>query len=109
MAKVKYSRKRMGRRKTVKMMGGEGGASGWAQQVYGGPGQQHAVGGNDHTIAMNKGGAKGKGGSVVADIAIPAAMIYARDSIRKRRALGLPRMTMRKGGSYKRTSRKSRR
>lgn len=172
MGKVRHSKKRVYRRKTAKMTGGDCGASNWAQQVYGAAGQQHAVSSTNNTIAttnpsvplpvvtkggalaalspselgshnepvaiVTKGGAvlplspgelKGgddlpvvkmdggeevplvnvDGGSMVADLVVPAALIYARDSIRKRRIVGLPRLSMRKSKSYKRGSRRGRR
>lgn len=143
----KHSKKRLSRRKSAKMMGGDGAAS-WAQSVYGGPGQQHAVGGNDHRIAMSdpsapviitKGGSalspaevggtpavalvkggdgeidaiplvpKSEGGGIITDVAVPAVLLYARDSIRKRRLVGLPRLSMRKGKHHRRSRRGSRR
>jgi hypothetical protein len=49
------------------------------------------------------------GGSIITDIALPAVLLYARDSIRKRRFVGLPSMSMKKGKGYRRSRRGSRR
>jgi hypothetical protein len=143
----KHSKKRVSRRKSSKTVGGSGAAS-WAQSVYGGPGQQHAVSSTDHRISMNdpsapivvtKGGSaltpaevggthtlalvkggdgeieavplvpKSEGGGIITDVAVPAVLLYARDSIRKRRLVGLPRLSMRKGKHHRRSRRGSRR
>jgi len=152
MGRHRHSRKRTTRRS--KITGGDCGAAAWGQSVYGAAGSQHAIGGNDHRIAMNnpgaplaitKGGAvaalspseiggtpvvvtKGgalaalspseiggkpvvvptKGGGIVTDVAVPAVLLYARDSIRKKRFLGLPRLSMKRSSHHRRSRRGSR-
>jgi len=137
MAKGKHSRRRVHRRRSSKnmIMGGDGAAE-HAINTYGGIGQQHAVSATDHTIAVNtgagivpavvKGGAPlspalvtgggelspalVNGGGIITDIAVPAALIYARSAIVKRRLPGFPRFSMRKSRRHhRRGSRKGRR
>jgi hypothetical protein len=105
-------------------MGGDGAAE-HAINTYGGIGQQHPVSATNHTIAVNagagtvpavvKGGAPlspalVNGGGIITDIAVPAALIYTRNVISKRRLPGFPRFSMRKSRRHhRRGSRKGRR
>jgi hypothetical protein len=142
MARVKHSRRRVHRRRSAKINGGNGAAE-HAINTYGGIGQQHAVSDTNHTIAVNtgagivptvvKGGAQltpaivtggaeltpaivtggaelvtvggeeiaevSNGGGIITDIALPAALIYTRNLVSKRR---LPTFSMRKSRRYNR-------
>jgi hypothetical protein len=106
------------------IMGGDGAAE-HAINTYGGIGQQHPVSATNHTIAVNtgagvvpavvKGGAPlspavVNGGGIITDIAVPAALIYTRNVISKRRLPGFPRFSMRKSRRHhRRGSRRGRR
>jgi len=134
----RHSKKRTSRRSKIVINGGDGGATGWAQSVYGGIGQQHQVAGNNHEIAMNPqtgganlplspsevGGSAGSdivaapttanvpvsvGGGIITDVAVPAVLLYARDSIRKRNVIGFPKISMKKSRRHRRSYRKTRR
>jgi hypothetical protein len=131
MARGKHSRRRVHRRRSAKIQGGDGAAE-HAINTYGGIGQQHAVSDTNHTIAVNtgagivpavvKGGAQltpaivtggaelvtvggeeiaevSNGGGIITDIALPAALIYTRNLVSKRR---LPTFSMRKSRRYRR-------
>jgi hypothetical protein len=142
MARVKHSRRRVHRRRSAKINGGNGAAE-HAINTYGGIGQQHAVSDTNHTIAINtgagivpavvKGGAQltpalvtggaeltpaivtggaelvtvggeeiaevSNGGGIITDIALPAALIYTRNLVSKRR---IPTFSMRKSRRYNR-------
>ena len=133
MAKSRHSRKRLHRRRSSKLVVGGDGAAEHAINTYGGIGHQHAVSATDHTIAVNTGSAivpavvKGgaplspalvtggselapaqyNGGGIITDIAVPAALIYTRSVIAKRRLPGFPRFSMRKSRRHhKRGSRR---
>lgn len=135
MAKGRHSRRRVHRRRSLKnMIKGGDGAADHAISTYGGIGQQHPVSATNHTIAVNtgagiipavvKGGAplspalvtgggelapaQYNGGGIITDIAVPAALIYTRNVIAKRRLL--PSFSMRKSRRHhRRGSRKGRR
>jgi len=49
------------------------------------------------------------GGGIITDVAVPAVLLYARDSIRKRRFLGLPSISLKRGKGNRRSKRGSRR
>ncbi len=49
------------------------------------------------------------GAGIITDVAVPAVLLYARDSIRKRRLLGLPSMSMKRSRGHRRSRRGSRR
>jgi len=137
MARGKQSRRRVHRRRSAKVMimGGDGAAD-HAISTYGGIGQQHPVSATNHTIAMSngsvvvpavvKGGAplspalvtgggdlapaQYNGGGIITDVAVPAALIYTRNLIAKRRLPGFPRFSMRKSRRHRRRgSRRGRR
>jgi len=78
-----------------RMRGGDYTTSSWGQAVYGGPGQQHAGHGNVIATKDPEAIVPTKGGAIVSDIALPAALLYARDSIRKRRFSGTSRRSRR--------------
>jgi len=74
------------------MKGGQGGAAGYAEFVYGKADSQHAVSADSNVIAMNnpagyaaKGGKRRqkKGGSTFVDLAVPAVLLYAQQSSSK--------------------------
>jgi len=88
---ARQSRKRTMRR----MRGGDYTTSSWGQAVYGGPGQQHAGHGNVIATKDPEAVVPTKGGGIVTDVALPAALLYARDSIRKRRFFGTARKSRR--------------
>jgi len=113
MAKGKGSRRRAHRRRSSKMiiMGGDGAAD-HAITTYGGIGQQQAISPTNNVIAVNtgapaivKGGAVAltpaiitgggeltpanvNGGGIITDVAVPAALIYARNALSGRRLSG---------------------
>jgi hypothetical protein len=85
-------------RKTQKrsnMKKGGSGASQYAEYVYGGPSQQHAEAVDSNRIAILNdpksytpvtGGNPHKGGkSVLVDLGVPAALIYANNVVRSRK------------------------
>ena len=164
MAKSRHSKKRVHRRRSSKMTGGDCGAAQHAVDTFGGVGNQHAAGPHDNTIAMSHGGNVATvpvvtggspialmpavvgggsapltpalvtggsaplspalvdqhqplvkvpavaGGGIITDIAVPAALLYTREVIRKRRLPGVPRFSMKKSRHYRRRSnRRSRR
>ena len=110
-------------------MGGDGAAD-HAIRTYGGIGQQNPVSATNHTIAMSNGAAivpavvKGgaplspalvtggadlapaeyNGGGIITDVAVPAALIYTRNVLAKRRLPGFPRFSMRKSRRHRRRS-----
>jgi hypothetical protein len=89
---ARHSRKRTMRR----MRGGDYTTSSWGQAVYGGPGQQQA--GHGNVIATKDPEAvipTTRGGGIVTDVALPAALLYARDSISRRRFVGTARKSRR--------------
>jgi hypothetical protein len=49
------------------------------------------------------------GGGIITDVAVPAVLLYARDSIRKRKLMGLPSMSMKRSRGHRRSRRGSRR
>lgn len=94
---ARQSRKRTMRR----MRGGNYTTSSWGQAVYGGPGQQQALQGSNviatkdpESMAMPMAPTK-VGGGIVTDVALPAALIFARNSIGTRRFLETPRRSRR--------------
>jgi hypothetical protein len=105
MAKTRHSR-RTRRHRRSKLLGGDSGATQHAIDTYGGIGQQHAVSANNHTIAMKHSGGglpalapsqvggqplspgQYNGGGIIADIAVPATIIYTRNVIKNRRFPG---------------------
>jgi len=128
MARGKQSRRRVHRRRSAKFLiiGGDGAAA-HAISTYGGIGQQHPVSATNHTIAVNtgsvvpavvKGGAplspalvtggadlapaQYNGGGIITDVAVPAALIYTRNLMAKRRLPGFPRFSMRKSRRHRR-------
>jgi hypothetical protein len=131
MTKGRHSRRRVHRRRSAKMMiMGGAGAADHAISTYGGIGQQHPVSATNHTIAMSngsvvvpavvKGGAplspalvtggadlapaEYNGGGIITDVAVPAALIYTRNIMAKRRLPGFPRFSMRKSRRHRRRS-----
>lgn len=49
------------------------------------------------------------GGGIITDVAVPAVLLYARDSIRKRKLMGLPSVSMKRSRGHRRSRRGSRR
>jgi hypothetical protein len=93
---ARQSRKRTMRR----MRGGNYTTSSWGQAVYGGPGQQQAVQGSNVIAtkdpeSMSMPMVQKNGGGIVTDVALPAALIFARNSIGTRRFVGTPRRSRR--------------
>ena len=91
------------------MRGGD--ASDHAIAVYGGIGQQHAivnsnliatnhVGSEVITVAPVQNGGK-KGGSVIADLAVPAVLLYANQTVGKKRFVSSKRRSSRNRKSRK--------
>ena len=118
MPKSRHSKRRSHRR--LKMLGGDCGAAQHAINTYGGIGAQHAgegnviavnagsppalvTGGGELTPALVTAGNKLQGGGIISDIGIPAAIVYTRDVIRKRRLpnLSMRRTRRRRRGSYR--------
>ena len=134
MAKSRHSKKRVHRRRSSKKMLGGAGAAEHAISTYGGIGDQHPVSANNHVIAVNtgagvvpaivKGGsaltpavitggaelapAQYNGGGIITDIAVPAALIYTRNALSKRRLPGFPRFSMRNSRRHHRRSNRRR-
>jgi hypothetical protein len=86
MAKSNKSQKKHGKRR---MRGGLGAAD-YAQSVYGGVNQQHAVGPNNNAIAMKPqmggqqmGGQQNKGGKILQELAAPAILLYANNAYKR--------------------------
>jgi hypothetical protein len=95
-------RQRRHTKKALVMLGGDGGASGFGVQAYGGIGQQvanpvggnvilvhpDAAGGNPSPAAVIKGGAEPEAkadGGALQELAVPAVLLVANQMIRKRR------------------------
>ena len=89
------NKRMMGGKKMMgKMMGGDGGASGYGNALYGG---LNPVAGANNVIQMNAGAAackmggskrrtnKRKGGSTLVDVAVPALLFAANSAYRSRR------------------------
>jgi len=76
---------------------------------YGGADEEipEQIGGEEPPMIVENGG-----GGIITDVAVPAVLLYARDSIRKRRFVGMPNMSVRNSGNrrkFRRGSRKFRR
>lgn len=102
----------MAPRKNCKKTKGGAGAAEHAINVYGGPGQQHAISAENNVIAM-RGGAdedelkKVEGGNLVQQIAVPAVLLIANQTYKPRRSYGKKSRKYRKYRKYGK-SRKSR-
>lgn len=91
------------------MRGGDGGASGWGQHVYGGVGHQNQVSSSDNTIKMLKGGKrKRRGGNPLVDIVVPAGFVLANQMIRRKHKFSKSVRFSKKRGSRSRRTRRSR-
>ena len=77
--------------------------------VYGAAGAQHAAPGGN-VIAMNeiKGGKKNKGGDVLTEIAIPATLIFANQTLGKKRSMKYKPKSYKKNRSIKNRTRSNR-
>lgn len=92
---------------------GGNGAADYAQSVYGGPGEQKAGVGNEILATQVRNGGARRGGNVVNDIAVPAALLYANYAYSKNK--GNPyysqktfRRKGRKGSRRRRSTRRTR-
>jgi len=96
------------RRRNVR--GGDGGATGFGEYTYGGPGDQHR--GQDGSISMRAGGRNNRqqggrnnrqqgGKSVLMDVAVPAVLLYANNNIYKNK-------TSNKSRKFRRSTRRYR-
>lgn len=82
--------------------GGDGGATGFGEYTYGGPGEQ--LRGPDGSISMRTGGRNNRkqgGKSVLMDVAVPAVLLYANNNIYKNK-------TSNKSRKFRRSTRRYR-
>jgi len=124
----KHHRKHM--KKNMILMGGDGGSTGYAQGVYGGMDQQHSQSPMNNEIAMNaqyatsmrggepvanestisgltpsnlKGGnSMHKGGEVLTEIAVPAALLAINQGVVPRRYSNRNKRTIRRSSKRRR-------
>jgi hypothetical protein len=93
---------------TKPMQGGDGGATGWGEKVYGAVGGQSSVSSFDNTIKMTGGKRKRRGGNPLVDIVVPAGFVLANQLIKRKHKFSKSVRFSKRRGSRSRRTRRSR-